>query len=269
MHMDRVLSLAAGTILDADPPAAVRIAADVGFPAVGIWYDPDTWTSHRTSELKLSLARYPVVALDIEPIMLTPNGDHGNAIVDIAMEIGAQNILVASRDSDVQRVGDRLAQLAERLRGSPIRLVLEFLPILGIKTLPDALAAVAVASNPTVGVLIDSLHLARAGHTAKDLRQLDPTVLPYIQLCDASATPTDTTMPTLLHEALHGRLLPGDGGLPLHELLDAVPHVPISLELRSEKLRSDYPNPTVRAKVLLDRTNRFLNEQTIKTEETL
>jgi sugar phosphate isomerase/epimerase len=258
----RMLSLAAGTILDVDPVEAVRVAEHAGFRAVGIWFDANTWTDQRAHDIRRALNSSPVIALDIEPIMLTPDGDHGDAIVDAAQIIGAQNILVASRDADINRVGNRLAELADRLGDSSISLVLEFLPILGIKTLPDALAAVSVANHANVGVLIDSLHLARADHSPSDLTGLDLKLFPYVQLCDAPREIADPSMKSRLHEALHGRLLPGDGELPLHELLKAIPDVPISLELRSEKLRTDYPDPVERAKALHGATTRFLSRPT-------
>lgn len=254
----RQLSLAAGTILDVDPVTAVRVAEQAGFPAVGIWFDAQSWSPQRSRDLRRALANSPVVALDIEPIMLSPDGDHGDAIVDAAQEIGAQNILVASRDSDVARVANRLRELADRLDGSNISLVLEFLPILGIKTLHEALDAVRLADHKSLGVLIDSLHLARAGHSPADLANLDPRLFPYLQLCDAPAEISEDSMKARLHEALHGRLLPGDGGLPLEELLATIVNVPISLELRSETLMAAYPDPTERARALLEATTRFL-----------
>ncbi len=255
----RQLSLAAGTILDVDPATAVRVAEAAGFGGVGIWFDPETWSPQRARDIRSALASSPVIALDIEPVMLTPGGDHGDAIVDAAQEIGARNILVASREADIGRVANRLRELADRLRDCDIRLVLEFLPILGIKTLHDALAAVEAADHPLVGVLIDSLHLARAGHSPADLAGLDPHLFPYLQLCDAPALLEEDSMKARLHEALHGRLLPGDGGLPLKQLLTAVPNVPISLELRSESLMASFHDPTDRARALYAATTRFLN----------
>ena len=44
---DRLLSLAAGTVLDLQPPEAVGVAADAGFGAVGVWYDSDSWSAAR------------------------------------------------------------------------------------------------------------------------------------------------------------------------------------------------------------------------------
>lgn len=258
----RMISLAAGTILDVGPADAVDVAADAGFLAVGIWFDPATWTDAVADDVRERATRRGMILLDIEPIIMVPEGssgsDNGEAIVDAALRIGARNILVASRDPDDGRVAARLRVLAQRLEGSDIRLALEFLPIMAVRTLPQALSIVRAADHRCLGVLIDSLHLSRAGHQPSDLAAVDAHLLPYIQVCDAPGAPADTTIPTLLHEALHGRLLPGDGSLPISELLAVVPQVPISLELRSESLRTAFPDPVERARAVRISMERVL-----------
>jgi sugar phosphate isomerase/epimerase len=124
--------------------------------------------------------------------------------------------------------------------------VLEFLPILGVRTLTDAVRAASDVGDPRVGVLVDALHLARAGQSPADVAALDPALFPYLQICDADAEPPED----LLDEALHGRQLPGDGGLPIAELLAAVPDVPLSFELRSRALREAHPDPLDRARAV-------------------
>lgn len=253
----RLVSLAAGTILDVDPATGVDVAASAGFPAVGVWFDPGLWSSTVVRGIRHRLDGTGVVALDVEPVMISPPGDgrgapdHGEAIVDGAVELGARFVLVASRDADVGRVADRVAELSSRVRGSGVRLVLEFLPILGIRTLDEALAVVERTGDGEVGVLVDVLHLARSGATPADLARVDPHRLPYLQLCDAPATPEDGSVGGLLHEALHRRLLPGDGELPLDDVLRTVPDVPVSLEMRSRPLVAAFPDPVDRARAVL------------------
>jgi sugar phosphate isomerase/epimerase len=247
----RLLSLAAGTHIDIAPPETVDAAAAAGFPAVGVWFDADTWTDDVARAVRSRLEHHGLVALDIEPIMLSPDGDHGEAIVDAAFAVGARNILVASREPDDGRVAARLAELAARVEGSDIRLVLEFLPALATRTLAQAVAIVERVAHPNVGVLIDALHLARAGETPADVAAVPGHLFPYLQLCDAPASIDDTSPRGLIHEALHARLLPGEGALPLDALLAAVPDVPISFELRSAHLRDSIPDPVERARVVL------------------
>jgi sugar phosphate isomerase/epimerase len=256
----RTLSLAAGTILDVAPADAIDVAAEAGFSSVGIWFDAATWTDDVADRVRRRSEARGVTILDIEPVMLMPAAsgavDHGDAIIDAAIRVGARNVLVASRETDDQHVTQRLRELADRLdrsRGTDaadIRLVLEFLPILGVRTLPQALAIIAAANHPRIGLLIDSLHLSRAGHQPSDLNAVDPRLMPYLQICDATPVPADTSISALLHEALHARLLPGEGGLPITALLGEVPDVPISLELRSQQLHLDYPDPVARARVV-------------------
>ncbi len=272
----RTLSLAAGTILDVDPATAVDVAADAGFASVGIWFDAATWSDAVADEVRRRSVARGVSILDIEPVMLMPAGsgavDHGDAIVDAALRVGARNVLVASRDTDDERVAQRLRELAERLDRSAadgvaeVRIVLEFLPILGVRTLPQALAIIAAADHPRIGLLVDSLHLSRAGHLPAHLDGVAPRLMPYLQVCDAPAVPHDASIPALLHEALHARLLPGDGGLPIAALLAAVPDVPISLELRSQQLREDYPDAVERARVVRLAMQRVLARE-ITTDE--
>ena len=80
--------------------------------------------------------------------------------------------------------------------------------------------------------MIDALHFSRSGGIPADIKQVDPALLHYAQICDASADmpgPSDT--PKLIGEARTGRLLPGEGVLPLAELVAALPAAtPVAIE---------------------------------------
>ena len=247
----RLLSLAAGTVPEFSPPEVVDAAAAAGFAAVGVWFDPATWSSAVARAVVARLDFHGMVALDIEPIMLGSANDHGEAIVDAALEVGARNVLIASREADNGVVAARIAALATRVEGSPVRLVLEFLPALGVRSYAQATTIVDAIEHPSVGILVDALHLARANETPDVLRGAPAGRLPYLQLCDALANPVDATPMGLIREALHERLLNGQGALPIEALLDAVPAVPISFEVRSEYLRTTVPDPVERARAVL------------------
>ena len=103
-------------------------------------------------------------------------------------------------------------------------------------------------------MLVDTLHLARSGGRPDDLRRVPSRLLPYLQIADAPAEPPGRERDVLRDEALHGRLLPGDGALPLAATLAAVPDVPLSLELRSAALMAAYPDPVERASAVLAAT---------------
>jgi sugar phosphate isomerase/epimerase len=139
-----------------------------------------------------------------------------------------------------------------------VRVVLEFLPIFTIATLGDALGVVQEVASPSGGVLVDTLHLARSGGGPADLADVPAELLPYLQLADAPDRLDDPTPARLREEALHGRLLPGQGRLPLDQTLATVPDVPVSVELRSQALMQAFPDPTERARAVLAATRRLL-----------
>ena len=256
---DRLLSLAAGTVLDLQPPDAVEIAAAAGFGAVGVWYDPDSWSAARARELSRRLEATGLVALDIEPVILGREVDPGEAVVDAAAEIGARHVLVAGGPAEPSAVTERFGALCDRAVDAGTIVVLEFLPIFPVGTLAVAARIVEQADRPNGAVLVDTLHLARSGGHPSDLREVPRRLLPYLQVADAPRE-SPSSIDELREEALHGRLLPGDGVLPLAQALDEVPSVPLSFELRSKALMTTHPNPLDRARSVLAAAQRLLRE---------
>ena len=252
----RLLSLAAGTVLDVDPVRAVEVAAAAGFGAVGIWFDPQSWTPAQGTAVADRLRSTGLTALDIEPVILGRGTDPGDAVVDAAAEIGARHVLVAGGPAEPAAVLDRFATLCDRAAAAGTGVVLEFLPIFRVDRLAAAVRIVTEAARPNGGVLVDTLHLARSGGHPADLRRVPRHLMPYLQVADA-ADPGPDSVAALREEALYGRLLPGDGELPLAETLAEVPDVPLSFELRSEALMSAYPDPVERARAVLAAARRL------------
>ena len=73
--MDRLRSLAAGVQIDVAPADMVTVAHDAGWPAVGIWFDGKTWTNETSREVRRRLDDTGVIALDIEPIIPSEDGN--------------------------------------------------------------------------------------------------------------------------------------------------------------------------------------------------
>jgi sugar phosphate isomerase/epimerase len=248
---ERLISLAAATVIDVGPADAVDVAARAGFGAVGIWFDPTTWAPSTPRVIAGRLAATGIVALDIEPVIFGRGPDHGEALIDAAVDMGVRHVLVASGPADRSEVVERFAALCDRATGSSLTLVLEFLPIFSIGSLDAAVSVVIEAGYANGAVLVDSLHLARSGGTPADLAGIAPQLLPYLQIADAPAVLEDSSPAGLREEALYGRLLPGQGDLPLADLMSAVPDVPLSVEMRSRQLMIDYPDPLERARAVL------------------
>jgi sugar phosphate isomerase/epimerase len=251
MSTGRLLSLAAGVCPETAPADFVAACATAGWPACGIWFDADTWTDVVAREVRLRLDDTGLVALDMEPIFVTPDGDHGDRVIDAAATVGARNLLVVSRGVDDARFIARFGELCDLAAPHGIGCSVEFMAFMSVRDLPQAIAVLDAADRPNGSVLVDNLHLARTGGTVDDVAAIDPVRLPYAQLCDAPAeAPVH-----LITEALDTRLTLGDGQLPIAALVDALPdHTALSMEIRSAHLRSAFPDPADRARHALTTT---------------
>jgi sugar phosphate isomerase/epimerase len=246
---DRLLSLAAGVCPETGPADFVAACADAGWAACGIWFDAASWSDGVATEVRRRLDDTGLIALDMEPVFVTPEGDHGERMIDAAASVGASNLLVVSRGVDDRRFADRFGELCDLAAQHGIGCSLEFMRFMSIRDLPQTLAVLEAVDRPNAAVLVDNLHLARTGGTVADVAAIDPTRLPYVQLCDAPALAPDD----LYTEAIDGRLLLGQGELPIRELVAVLPpHTAVSMEIRSAELRSACPDPIDRARRVLE-----------------
>lgn len=256
-----MISLAAGVLPDFSPLATVEAAAAAGFDAVGIWVDRDSWTDATTREVRDRLDRTGLPALDAEVIWLQPGplDPWHQRMVDIGVALGARNLLVVSSDPDDGGTAAKLGRLC-RHAGGAIRIALEFGLFTSVRTIGQAEAILAAVGHPAAALLVDPIHLVRSGGTPADVARVAPHLLPYAQFCDAGPLDYDVNdRAAIIAEAVDGRLLPGDGVLPLDAILRALPRdVPLSAELRSRALRDGYPDAADRARAVATATRAFL-----------
>lgn len=269
----RLVSLAAGVVQEFPPEQVVYAAAQAGFNAVGIWCDLETWTNETTDKVKRALAETGITALDIEVVWFHPEEaiDTHDRFVDLAKTLGAKNILCVSSETDINETKKRFKHLCQSVEGSDIQVVLEFLAITEINSLAKALQVVNDVAHPAGGILIDTLHLQRTGSSAADIAAIVQAnsaasnaravkLLPYMQICDASETLQDQSFDGILEDAIYLRKLPGEGQLPLKDILGTVDdNVPLSLEIRSRALNEQFPGLQDRANAVFKSTQQFLN----------
>ncbi|MES2290677.1 MAG: TIM barrel protein [Pseudomonadota bacterium] len=257
------IGLASGVLPGFDAEVTVEAAARAGFDAVGLWIEPDRWTSERIRNVRAAIAANGLFAVDAEVLRMRagPLSDDHRRMVEISAEIGARNLLVIGSDPDLAGVGDAYAELCELGESHGIRIALEFMLFSSVRTLDDARAMVAATASPAAALLIDPLHLDRAGYGAADVAALPREWLPYAQFCDAALEgPARDDNAALLVEALDGREMPGEGVLALQAIVDALPPgIPLSVELRSLALRERFPDPFERAHALHQATVAWMD----------
>src|SRR5262245_10506394 len=238
----RELSLAHLSVLDATPPELVTVAAQAGFRKIGIRLSatpsvgvPPYDMLGDTPVLRETLARLAdtgVSVLDVEFLRFEPEIPQGipEGFLEAGARLGAQYVLVMSAEPVEARTMERFCELCDRAQQYGLHVCLEFAIYTGVRTLEDAVRLVKQSGRTNASVLVDALHFSRSGGMPPDIAGVDSSFCRYAQICDAAAViPSETS--DLIREARGGRLLPGEGGLPLCDLVAALPAtIPLAIE---------------------------------------
>jgi hypothetical protein len=121
---------------------------------------------------------------------------------------------------DRGRTVDQCGIFAEQASARDLDATLEFLPGMPVHDLPSALDVVRQVNRPNFRVLIDAMHFFRSGSDLTQLSVLNPSLIGHVQLCDV---PLQSRYASYAGEARYDRLQPGEGELPLLDLLVALP----------------------------------------------
>lgn len=229
----RGVGLAHFTVLEVPPLELVSLAARIGYAAVGLrlypafpgapFYEAKPGTA-ASRNLRRRIHDEGVGVYDIEFVTMGPDFDPAELepILHAAAELGARRLSVCGDDPDRSRLAARLAKLCDGAAQYDMAIDVEWMAWRAVATLQDTLALVQAADRSNCGLLIDALHLNRTGGGAADVAALSPDLVRSVQLCDAPAH-RPTTQETMIQEARSGRLPPGEGALPLLDLLSAAP----------------------------------------------
>jgi sugar phosphate isomerase/epimerase len=110
-------------------------------------------------------------------------------------------------------------------------------------------------------VLVDALHLSRSGGTPAEVARIDPALFEYAQICDAPAQiPFDNQR---LRQEPSDRLLPGQGGLPLVDLVHALPpDLPLAIEAPIKQM--EFLPPAERAWIAMEGLKSVLENAEVR-----
>lgn len=237
------LYFAAGSALDADARSLVEAAAHAGFDGVGLRFtDEHALSAPGVAEIRTLLASTGMRLFDAEVHRIAEATLDPAPLIDTAAALGASHVLVVSRLDDARTL-DELGRFAEACRAAGMVAALEYMAA----TNPNSAAgAIDMAQAADTVIVVDLLHHHRLGLGADELQDVVASGrLGWVQVCDAplvapGGDPTDAAL--LLDEARHHRLPPGDGQLPLLELLRVVSAgTPISVEVQSDTLSDTVP----------------------------
>lgn len=256
-----LLCLASGVLPEHPAEIVAAAAAHAGWPAFGVRVEPGEWPDSRARELKRRADGDGLIILDAEVVWIREGAIAPDLfrLIDLGAMMGAHNLLVVSSDPDENATAEKFARLCEHAAPTGLPVSLEFGRFTKVPDIQAACRVIAMAGQPNARLLVDPLHLSRSGGAPADVAAVPRTLFSYAQFCDAvPERPDPEDFDAIRAEALDGRCLPGEGALPLAELLDALPdNLPLSVELRSLALRERFPDPAERAAHLLARTREW------------
>ena len=158
----------------------------------------------------------------------------------IADVLAARSVNVACVSPVVvnaEAAAEAFSGVCDRAAQHGLKVSLEFLPWSGIPDAKTALEIVQRADRPNGGVMVDTWHHFRSGHSAEELLALPGEVIVGVQINDAASQAAEN----IVYESMHGRLLPGEGAIDLVQAIRALDAIgsqaPIGVEVFSDELR--------------------------------
>jgi sugar phosphate isomerase/epimerase len=210
-------------------------------------------------DMKSRIADAGLEVFDLYSFYLEPGTDV--TVFAPAMELGAsfgaKYATVMGADTDWSRQRDNFAKTCDLAKPFGLVCSLEFAVIRPLATLRQTVRLIEEVKREAV-ICVDPLHLARSGGSPADVKALDPKYFPYAQISDGVLEPGEPNPALFGKLGLGRRKMPGEGTLPLRELLAALPRdVPLSVELPIS-LAPDGTSAHQWAKITAERTRAFL-----------
>jgi sugar phosphate isomerase/epimerase len=221
------------SVLAMPPLEFIALAASLGCQSISLGLAPMSANPHGYPAWSLRtdrpLRRAVIAALRDHDVSVT----HGEGVflsprqpaasfaddLDILAELGIRQTSIVVLGFDPVPALAEMAALAALATERGLASALEFVPGCSFGDLPSAIEAVDSAGGD-IRLVVDLMHVFRSGGTVAELAALPAELVAHIQLCDV---PLANPSLSYGEEALHERLAPGEGELPLAAALEVLP----------------------------------------------
>jgi len=251
--MARKFSLAYLTIPGVDPVEQIKIAKETGYDFVSLrtipmhlpgepefLLDKDPKLFEAT---KAALKEYDMPLMDIELARVRKDLDieEYKPAFEKAAELGATDVLGSIWTRDKAWYTETAGKVADMAKEFGLKYNIEFLPWAGVRNLQEDITLIDNLGRDNVYVMVDTLHAGRAGVSGAELARTPAKYFNFIHLCDGPAGPDGDPVldnikdDLMLYTAREARFYPGEGAMPIAEMIKAMPNIPLSIELPNLK----------------------------------
>ena len=159
--------------------------------------------------------------------------------LEIAEALDADAINVAQgfgSELDLDRAAEDLAKVARRAAEQGRNVNFEFLPWCGVPDVTTCLDLLERTGCPNTTIMFDSWHWFRGARDLDALKRIPGARIGSTQWNDAPEAPAEN----LMVEAMEARLLPGEGDIPLVDLVRTLDAIGSTAPVGVEVIRKDH-----------------------------
>lgn len=270
-----MISVSHLTALDASPEDFIRHAAEAGFDGVGLRINPPAHTPgewpvagdiRRAKVLRRIADDLGITILEVETFSIWPDFSIDKLLpgLEAGAELGARFVLSAGIDDEQARLVEHYENLCDAAAEFGLTVGFEFMPFRPMATLDHTLRTIEAVNRPNAKLLIDTLHLDRSGSGVDDITGRVLKHLGYVHLCDAVAE--QPSPEKFAEEARNARFYPGEGALPLADIVRALPQsTAFSIEAPNPLYK--HLAPAERIRIAGEKTRAFFNNIRAQTPE--
>lgn len=242
----RSFSLVHLTNIQCPPPEMIRVAARCGYDAVSLRTIPMGLPGERPYDVARDpqLLRETRAAAQETGVCIhdTENARIADGIrvedyepcLAAAAELGIGHILTNIWTPDRSFYTDQFGRLCQLAAQYSQTVSVEFVTWASVTDLAQARQLLLDSGQRNVGVVVDCLHFYRSRVSLDQLRACPKEWFHYAHLCDCPA-PIPTAEAALVHTGRSERLYPGEGAIPIREILDLMPDAVCGVEVPHAK----------------------------------
>lgn len=249
------LVFCSGTRLQGSFREVVDCAVAGGFKAISIWpsqLEVDRKAGLSPADMRDTLGERGIEVFEIEPILSwVPGeslpefarslaGDPPEVFLDWAVELGAPGVLATDgfgAGCGFSALAEAFAGLCDRAAERGLRVEFEFLPWSSIPDVASSARFLDRVDRANAGIVLDTIHFHRGSSDLDQLAAFPGERIFGVQLCDA---PENPVLEDLALDSMHNRLLPGEGVIPLVDIVRTLDRIgyrgPMGAEIFSDAL---------------------------------
>lgn len=223
------------TDITCPPPEMIRIAARTGYDSVALRTIPMGVEGEKPFDIAKDRKLFSEIKQAVRETGIEIDGIENTRIFDgvdireyepcleAAAELGVRHVLSNIWTDDKAYYTEKFCELCELAENYGITVNLEFVTWSSVKNLQETKELLLASGKKNVGIIVDTLHFYRSRVNINELPELPPEWFVCAHLCDAGKEIPEERE-SLVHTGRAERLYPGEGAVPIRDIIMNIPN---------------------------------------------